>query len=855
MRRKKLKKPIFNCRFWPQLLYCLLMPVYLEVVVHLFVYKGVTARIVYPILFALACGMLLFALVSLLPEKVARIAICVLTGAFCVYFNVQLVYHSIFGEFMSIWQVSAGTMVITNFYQAMFYSIFKAWLPVLTIFVPLPVILILTGKKILVFERLGWVLPLCALALTLAMHFLTVGVMAINDHSAFSVYQLYRSADTATEISVKNIGVISTLRQELKYIILGKTPQTAEYGAEGEFSQVQWSPEFYNVSDADLKSLYEKTDNPTLQKLDRYFGQISPTRKNKYTGLFEGYNLITICAESFSPYLISEELTPALYKLSTGGFVFENYFGTFASNTTNGEYALCMGLYPDLTRSKSTASFYASQQNYLPYCLGNEMKKQGAACFAYHNYSGDYYARNVTHPNMGYVFKSAGDGLDIALSWPASDLEMMEKSIGDYLSADRQFCVYYMTFSGHYQYTWDNPMSAKNREKVENLPYSEEVKAFVACNLELEYALEYLMDELEKAGIADKTVIMLTNDHYPYGLSQEQYDDLAGRPVDTTFERFRNSFICYCPTVTETVDTYCSTVDILPTLLNLFGLPYDSRMLIGKDVLSPDATNVAVLSDQSFVTKDFAFDASSGTITTYAKGDFSENIAAIQKQIAMDMQISADMLNQDYYAHAILGKDSTAESSLTEYPFTDIPETFSLGILQYIYDNGYMDAVSETKFGFDVPCAFAELLDTLYRIEGSPPVQGKATYRIGSSNVTVTGKYAAAVRWAQTKGIIPEGIGIDSYTVLTRKQASLILYNYAKLKGADLTVDEAALKQYLASYPNVGYEEARALCWCFEQSIARLDGTLSSVFDHANQKMTRYYALTMVYNLHLIVDA
>lgn len=73
------------------------------------------------------------------------------------------------------------------------------------------------------------------------------------------------------------------------------------------------------------------------------------------------------------------------------------------------------------------------------------------------------------------------------------------------------------------------------------------MKAYIACNLELENALTYLMDRLEQAGVADKTCIVLTNDHYPYGLTEEEYNELAGQEMDLTFEKYRNSFICYVP--------------------------------------------------------------------------------------------------------------------------------------------------------------------------------------------------------------------------------------------------------------------------------------------------------------------
>ena len=110
-----------------------------------------------------------------------------------------------------------------------------------------------------------------------------------------------------------------------------------------------------------------------------------------------------------------------------------------------------------------------------------------------------------------------------------------------------------MTFSGHYQYNWDNAMSAKNHDAVKDLPYSEPVKAYIACNLELENALTYLMQRLEQAGVADKTCIVLTNDHYPYGLTEDEYNELAGREMDLTFEKYRNSFICYVPGLSENI--------------------------------------------------------------------------------------------------------------------------------------------------------------------------------------------------------------------------------------------------------------------------------------------------------------
>ena len=218
-----------------------------------------------------------------------------------------------------------------------------------------------------------------------------------------------------------------------------------------------YSSNSYNVIESiDFAALADSTDSDILKATDEYLANATPTRKNNYTGLLKDYNLITICAESFCPWFISEELTPTLYKLSHTGILFENYYGTFQSVTTNGEYTMCMGLYPDMSRTKTDSSFNVAGTNYLPFCLGNALKGMGYQTWAYHDYIGDFYNRNITHANMGYTFKAADSGLAMKIDWPSSDLEMMEASVDDYINSGEPFHAYYMTFSGHYQYNWDN---------------------------------------------------------------------------------------------------------------------------------------------------------------------------------------------------------------------------------------------------------------------------------------------------------------------------------------------------------------------------------------------------------------
>ena len=665
------------------LLFCL-TGVYVELCLHLCVFGSMDRYAGYPVLFGLLGGALCTLVVSSLPKVLRQITGVLLVAAQVLLAEVQLVYHCIFGDFMPVSQIGMGGNVVVNFNSQLLYGIRQNLLKILLLLLPLiAVILCLILRRAQALKlRLRWKQALASFAVLLALLLTVTGLMYVGRDNAFSVYRTFTNVNTSTDSSYKKIGMLATTAQELRYMLFSGSGSIMITPSSLNISDVPrtYSSNSYNVIESiDFTALADSTDSDILKATDEYLSNATPTRKNNYTGLLKDYNLITICAESFCPWFISEELTPTLYKLSHTGILFENYYGTFQSVTTNGEYTMCMGLYPDMSRTKTDSSFNVAGTNYLPFCLGNALKGMGYQAWAYHDYIGDFYNRNITHANMGYTFKAADSGLAMKIDWPSSDLEMMEASVDDYINSGEPFHAYYMTFSGHYQYNWDNAMSAKNRDAVKDLPYSEPVKAYIACNLELEYALEYLMQRLEEAGVADKTCIALTNDHYPYGLTEDEYNELAGQTLDTTFEKYRNSFICYVPGLSENivVDEYCSTADILPTLLNLFGVDYDSRLLAGTDVLS-SGLHVAVLSDKSFLTKAFRYDAGTETVipadeNTTVSGKLAE---AYRLYVDSRFQLSGNILNSDYYAH-VFSKESSGGTLADTVVFTDIKSIFN----------------------------------------------------------------------------------------------------------------------------------------------------------------------------------
>lgn len=714
------------------LLFCL-TGVYVELCLHLCVFGSMDRYAGYPVLFGLLGGALCTLVVSSLPKVLRQITGVFLVAAQVLLAEVQLVYHCIFGDFMPVSQIGMGGNVVVNFNSQLLYGIRQNLLKILLLLLPLiAVILCLALRRGQALKlRLRWKQTMASFAVLLALLLTVTGLMYVGRDNAFSVYRTFTNVNTSTDSSYKKIGMLATTAQELRYMLFSGSGSIMITPSSLNMSDVPrtYSSNSYNVIESiDFTALADSTDSDILKATDEYLSNATPTRKNNYTGLLKDYNLITICAESFCPWFISEELTPTLYKLSHTGILFENYYGTFQSVTTNGEYTMCMGLYPDMSRTKTDSSFNVAGTNYLPFCLGNALKGMGYQAWGYHDYIGDFYNRNITHANMGYTFKAADSGLAMKIDWPSSDLEMMEASVDDYINSGEPFHAYYMTFSGHYQYNWDNAMSAKNRDAVKDLPYSEPVKAYIACNLELEYALEYLMQRLEEAGVADKTCIVLTNDHYPYGLTEDEYNELAGQTLDTTFEKYRNSFICYVPGLSENivVDEYCSTADILPTLLNLFGVDYDSRLLAGTDVLS-SGIHAAVLSDKSFLTKTFRYDAGTETVipadeNTTVSGKLAE---AYRLYVDSRFQLSGNILNSDYYAH-VFARESSGGSLADTVVFTDIKSIFNQASVLYMYRKGYVEPEAPDTFGGKATARLGEFIDVLYRIAGRPETDNTA---------------------------------------------------------------------------------------------------------------------------------
>lgn len=623
---------------------------YLELIYHLFVFKTFEFKsILFITLFSLLTSLFIDLITSFFNKKLNKWLFIGINAFIYVLFLAQYINFKFYGNIISVYSVFHGGQVF-GFFGAIWAVIKENIFRCLLLFIPVSLLFIFHKKiKSESFNpKILW-----KKALVLLITFI-ITVLSLNLDTKKSIYtakNLYYNQHYPNQMA-QTFGILTTMRLDLERTISGFEEKTIEV-AETPDKEVNKNPKIeYNVADIDYDSLIKNETNEEIKNIHNYVKSSTPSEKNIYTGMFKGKNLIAIVAEAFSPIAVNKDLTPTLYKLVNSGFVFNNFYTpVYYVSTSDGEYVTLNSLLP----KESVWSFSKSSKNYLPYAYGNLFKEIGYTTYAFHDGTYKYYNRHLSHPNMGYTYKACGNGLEKSMKckiWPQSDLEMINATY-DYYKDSEHFMTYYMTISGHLQYNfYGNNMSYRNRELVKDLDKSTAIKAYIAAQKELDKALEELLNKLEADGKLDDTVIVLSADHYPYGLTTDQISEVMNIE-DSKFDVHKNNLVIWSSTMKEPIDInkYGESLDILPTVLNLFGIDFDSRLLMGRDLLS-NSDGLVIFNDRSWITDKGKYNASTKVFTPFNNEQVDEDyIESINTKVYNKFVISKNILETNYYKY------------------------------------------------------------------------------------------------------------------------------------------------------------------------------------------------------------
>ena len=623
---------------------------YLELIYHLFVFKTFEFKsILFITLFSLLTSLFIDLITSFFNKKLNKWLFIGINAFIYVLFLAQYINFKFYGNIISVYSVFHGGQVF-GFFGAIWAVIKENIFRCLLLFIPVSLLFIFHKKiKSESFNpKILW-----KKALVLLITFI-ITVLSLNLDTKKSIYtakNLYYNQHYPNQMA-QTFGILTTMRLDLERTISGFEEKTIEV-AETPDKEVNKNPKIeYNVADIDYDSLIKNETNEEIKNIHNYVKSSTPSEKNIYTGMFKGKNLIAIVAEAFSPIAVNKDLTPTLYKLVNSGFVFNNFYTpVYYVSTSDGEYVTLNSLLP----KESVWSFSKSSKNYLPYAYGNLFKEMGYTTYAFHDGTYKYYNRHLSHPNMGYTYKACGNGLEESMKckiWPQSDLEMINATY-DYYKDSEHFMTYYMTISGHLQYNfYGNNMSYRNRELVKDLDKSTAIKAYIAAQKELDKALEELLNKLEADGKLDDTVIVLSADHYPYGLTTDQISEVMNIE-DSKFDVHKNNLVIWSSTMKEPIEInkYGESLDILPTVLNLFGIDFDSRLLMGRDLLS-NSDGLVIFNDRSWITDKGKYNASTKVFTPFNNEQVDEDyIESINTKVYNKFVISKNILETNYYKY------------------------------------------------------------------------------------------------------------------------------------------------------------------------------------------------------------
>ena len=645
-----------------------------EVMVHLWLTEGFSAGRFFQVLFfAAGLGGLMAAIVSLLPIKAQKwtaAGIALLTVVLCL---TEYFVEDAYMVFMPLGGILDGAGgVMSDFGDVVVTLLMRDWWRIVLLLLPIAAFLLLsepgetTRKMRYIIAGAAVEAYLLALSVTCLAG---TDVPKLKDNynfdsavRAFGVgaavtMDLFRGENAAQEMEFEILETEETTIPTVETRPVEET--TDEPEAETEPEPIVYGP---NVMDVDFNELAETEKNGTIASIHRYVASQTPSSKNEYTGLFAGKNLILITAEAFAAEVIDPVRTPTLYRMANEGIKFTDYYQPlWGGSTSTGEFSNLIGL---VAHAASKTIHEVNQQDMF-LTMGNQLQKRNYFSAAYHNHDFEYYDRNLTHTQLGYsTFVGMGNGMEqyVKKQWPQSDLAMMEFSVDQYID-NQPFSVYYMTVSGHCLYTTaGNAMSRKNYDEVEALMEGTDASynliSYLASQQELEHAMTYLIQRLEEAGIADDTVIVIGADHYPYGLepgstwgnAKNYLKELYGYGYENAMERDHNALIIWSGCLEDmdlVVDTPTYSLDILPTLSNLFGLEYDSRLLVGRDVFS-DAEPLVLWPDFNWKTDKGAymegkFIPAEGVVVDE---DYVERISKIVKN---KITYSRSVGKQDYF--------------------------------------------------------------------------------------------------------------------------------------------------------------------------------------------------------------
>jgi len=533
-----------------------------------------------PNLFSTIYIILIYYITKCCKGKLGKILYSIIFIFFLIMFIVNNVYYSITGNFFDFILLGLASEGSTYFMDAIKNANPLIWIFSILVLINFIFALKLNKEtKINDFKKLGLVF----VCFVIAHYLIPITLGSANNTLEFSTWRNARNIYISYNDANKSMMISGLYEYTLRnfYVTYLRTEE--------------------EISEADIEFI-ESTIND------------EETYKTKYTGKFKDKNLIFLQLEGIDDWLLTEEYMPNLYSLTKNAYNFTNHYSYYngGGSTFNSEFAINTGFITPLSYTKNAYTF---NKNYFPFSMANLFKQKGYQINAFHMNTQEYYSRGINYKNWGYdnyyglkdqsYYKDNSYNLDRELILNPVFNELM-------FPTNQKFVNYIITYSNHMPFTSEkgvckqilnleneNNETTKTTNLVTEKTYTEEECILIQAK-ETDLFIKLLMDRLKELDLIDDTIIVAFADHYLYTVEDKTILERHNKKVDNNLINHTPMFIYSKGMTKKNIKEVTSQIDILPTVLNLFGMDYNPTYYLGSDALNPKYKGIVFFSDYSW---------------------------------------------------------------------------------------------------------------------------------------------------------------------------------------------------------------------------------------------------------------
>lgn len=551
------------------------------ILVYMF-FNTITSNINYsfkgsaPIYFGVIWILLFVGIIASIKSKISKPLYIILISIFTVLYFVHSVYYSMMNTIFNFNLLYSTNEGMTYAYSALKNApLFTFISTIIIIFFVIISIIFYREKKTTSYKSLGIILIVFVVLHTLIP--LTFG--KANDELTWSSWR-----------NARNI-----------YATFNDSNKSAKISG------------FYEFTFRDFYLTFLKIQEPEsvedTEFLETAFSYVENSQNN-FSGLFKGKNLIIVQLEGMDNWILNKDNTPTLYRMMSEGINFTDHYSFYngGGSTFNSEFAINTGFVTPYSYNKNA---YLFNKNLFPNSLPKTFKNLGYSVNAFHMNSGEYYSRTINYKNWGYekYYGLKDEGTYSTSSYELDRELMLNEHFNQLMFPEnKNFLDYIITYSGHVPFTNKKgvcKMLYEEDNRLEDGTLPEEVvemseeECVIRQNKETDYMMELMLEKLEENELLDNTVILVITDHYLYTLEDQtildKYKETSNNLINKT------PFFIWSKGINKyEVKEVTSQLNVLPTILNLFGFSYNKNAFIGEDALDSSYRGIVFFSDYSW---------------------------------------------------------------------------------------------------------------------------------------------------------------------------------------------------------------------------------------------------------------